>query len=218
MREVFAILAKRPLAGFSKTRLSSCLGEKNTVCLYESFMEDFFTRLKREWKGPVCFFGTPQNDDTFQYFEQFFSRIQMNVDFAFQKELPFFERLKWIFDEIKRKKKDVFIHLTGSDIPDFPFEFLSQVKPGKTDVFLGPDADKGYYYVGASCRYGNIFEGTGKNPLDTILNQCKRLNLTVKTLPEWSDIDSFSDLKKSLKRSESQMPATHACFKRLKPT
>ena len=179
-------------------------------------MEDFFTRLKQKWNGPIYFFGTPNNQDTFRYFHQLFSRIQIKTEFAFQEELPFFKRLKWIFDYIKERQKEVFVHLTGSDIPDFPFEFLTQSRPGKADVFLGPDFDGGYYYVGASCQHGNIFEGIGDNPLDAILNQCRKMMLSVNVLPEWSDIDSFFDLKKSLKRSAFRIPATHACFQRLK--
>ncbi|MCY4523342.1 MAG: DUF2064 domain-containing protein [Halobacteriovoraceae bacterium] len=208
-------MAKKPLIGFSKTRLSSDIGESNALFLYESFIEDFFSRLKKAWNGSICFFATPQTEDTKGYFKNLFAKKDLQVEFYFQEELPFFARLKWIFNQIQKRQKKVFIHLTGSDIPDFPFEFLKNVEPNEKTVYIGPDSDGGYYYVGASCQHGNIFEGAGKNPLDVLLTQCKKMSLNIQILPLWSDIDSLCDLKKSLKRSKLHIPSTYACYKRL---
>ena len=211
MKEIFAVFAKKPLEGFAKTRLADSIGKKQATMLYSAFMKDFFYRLKRVWRNPIWVFYTPSDESSLHYFENFFLKSNLSVRFIPQKELPFFHRLKWLFDCIAQEESNAFIHLTGTDIPDFPFDFLKKAK--SQNVFLGPDVDEGYYYVGAHCSYSTIFDGKGDTPLKTILRQCRKLNIKVNLLPEWSDIDTLPDLKKTLKRSDSRIiPETHRQF------
>ena len=197
MKEIFAVFAKRPLEGFSKTRLADSIGKRKAFMLYSAFMKDFFYRLKRVWKHSIWIFYTPPDESSLHYFDNFFLKSNLPVKFVPQKELSFFHRLKWLFDRVAREESNAFIHLTGTDIPDFPFDFLKRVELGRKNVFLGPDSDEGYYYVGAHCSHSAIFEGKGKTPLKAVLKQCQKLDIGMNLLPEWSDIDTLSDLKKN---------------------
>ena len=197
MKEVFAIFGKRPVAGFSKTRLEKDLGANKAQALYHSFMEEFFQRMNLDMD--LHLFATPREPETESYFKEL---IKRPFKFYFQSELPFFERLKEVFTSFE----DSFIHLTGTDIPDFPFEIIDQVKPGLHEVFIGPDQGGGFYYLGAHCKHSEIFaldlESGADNVLVKIIEKAESLGLKVSLLKKWSDIDAIDDLNAYLLRKK----------------
>lgn len=221
IKELFAVLGKRPKAGLSKTRLAQEIGVQQSLALYQSFMDDFFFRFEEVWgTRPFYFFATPNEGETRRYFDTLFSLFDLMPKFEFQREISFFERLQDIFNRIHfREGGETFIHLTGTDIPDFPFEILKDVDGSSSDVdvFLGPDSDGGYYYIGAHAKHSKIFAiEDAKGPKENLLKQCQRMGLSVKLLKEWSDIDTMEDLKRCLTRSgPEKIPSTHKCWRML---
>ena len=193
MKEVFAIFGKRPIPGFSKTRLEKGLGAEKTQALYSAFMEEFFSRFNLGID--VHLFGAPRDLKTKKYFRDL---IKFPFNFYFQSELPFFERLREVFESFE----DAFVHLTGTDIPDFPFEIIGEAKPEKGRVYIGPDQDGGFYYLGAHSSHSEIFSIDGEgNVLEKIMEKAKSLNLEVTLLRKWSDIDNIDDLKAYIARN-----------------
>lgn len=212
MKEVFVVIGKLPLKGLSKTRLAKSLGEENALILYESFIRDFFKNLSgflNHRPMSFYFFGTPNDEKTRQYFCDCFDEFSINPHtFLFQKEWPFFERLEQVFNEVNELEGECFIHLTGTDIPDFPFKELKKVNPKKEQFFVGPDSDGGFYYLGCESKWEKIFRLDGNLG---IFNSLKRniedLGYNVESLGIWSDIDDESDLKKCLDRSDEKVIA-----------
>ncbi len=194
MKEVLAIIGKRPIKGFSKTRLAKDIGEDLAYKIYQAFIEDFFKSIPTKYK--IYFFGTPDDEETKKYFSE-----KAKIHYFAQAELPFFERLADIFKIIKKEEgEDCFIHLTGTDIPDFPFIELDKVT-GEQDVYIGPDFDGGYYYIGAKSYRSDIFDISVSDGDVNVLEQtkkiCKEKGYSIKLLKTWSDIDTFEDLKNS---------------------
>ena len=132
-------------------------------------------------------------------------------------------RLKGIFDKVNADNEMTFIHLTGTDIPDFPFHYIEDYFGRdivKEDVFIGPDEDGGFYYVGTMAKNSEIFEFedslSSESILKLIIKRCRELNLRVKILEKWSDIDNLNDLKSCLGRSsEKIIPHTYKHSKKL---
>ena len=97
-------------------------------------------------------------------------------------------------------RKNCFVHLTGTDIPDFPFSELDKIN-GESDIYLGPDSDGGYYYVGAKSYYNDVFDidvsDGNSSVLQETLNLCQNKGYTTQLLKSWSDIDTLQDLKNS---------------------
>ena len=216
------VIGKRPMRGFSKTRLARELGEEVSFCLYDAFIKDFFKNLEliqREGGfskrniGKIELFVTPSENNSITYFEEMLTRLGLdNFRIRFQVKKKFFERLKFAFKEINLENNSSFVHLTGTDIPDFPFHFLEQDffnNLQNNDVVIGPDDDGGFYYLGMNSKFYDLFENIddlilGNESISQVLiNQCKKIGLRVRLMEKWSDIDTLSDLKKCVKRGHN---------------
>jgi glycosyltransferase A (GT-A) superfamily protein (DUF2064 family) len=213
MKEIFAVFGKMPLKGYSKTRLAKELGEERAFDLYNSFIKDFSANLLRSKFKSIYIFGAPGNLSTEIFFLKEFSQFKIN--YFPQNELPFFQRLRDVFLKIREKEGDCFIHLTGTDIPDFPFEELEKIDPSKDIIYLGPDIDGGFYYFGAHCKYFDVFgfEFSG-SVLESIQRKIEELGYEVTHLKTWSDIDDLKGLLKALERSSvEKISHTRECFR-----
>lgn len=204
MKEFLVVIGKFPSKGHSKTRLAADLGEDAALDLYRAFIEDFFTRYKAIIPDIKLFFwGTPATQETQDYFEDVFHKLGIAAIYQHQPEQDFFKRLRYIFTAINREYGESFIHLTGTDIPDFPF---SKIKDASKDkVNLGPDNDGGFYYLGAksSCRdifeLGDVIDG-GVNVFESIKQRSLKLGHLVKLITPWSDVDTAEDLLRTMQR------------------
>lgn len=215
VKEIFVVIGKLPEKGFSKTRLAKDVGEELALNLYKSFIEDFFNNYKiHRSNTELYFFGTPESEETKNYFHSVMEKYDLSFEFFFQKEAPFFSRLKDIFENIQKLKGKCFIHLTGTDIPDFPFSLI------QSDLItsIGPDEDGGFYYLGAYSDQAQIFDLKGvKEGGDTvfqaIINKLNDLGSKPRVLRSWSDIDDVKDLNNCIGRSaESLIPKTYSVY------
>lgn len=208
MKQVWAILGKSPIADFAKTRLAKDLGKEQALQAYRYFLEDFFEGLSQHSLNiPIFFFGTPTNEQTRNYFQNLFNQIRLNIHFNFQDDqLSFFPRLKSMFEVIEGQfQEEVFIHLTGTDIPDFPFHFLTETKTEAADI--GPDFDGGFYYLGVNSRFKDILlldVSDGQSSVySSLIRRCEQFGLSINTLPEWGDIDTLADYRRFIQRFEA---------------
>lgn len=199
MNEVFAIVGKKPVMGFSKTRLAEDIGDRWALEFYKAFMHDFFSSLKKNFKGKIYFFYTPDKDDSFQYFQREFQSVGLtDIELVAQPESPFFDRLNFVFNRINEKEGPSYIHLTGTDIPDFPFDKLKSLD--KNRVCVGPDSDGGFYYFGGSSDLDEPFKFQKEDFKSTevfelLKHRLDEIAQPFNELGEWSDIDYLEDLQ-----------------------
>lgn len=202
MKEVFAVIGKMPLLGFSKTRLAKDIGENQALALYHAMIKDFLAGLKQYLNNDICLYLyiTPDTPESFLFFQERLKASSIeNYKILFQPELPFFNRLSYLFKEINKSEGESFVHLTGTDILDFPFSFLKQADTFENNsVSIGPDRDGGYYYIGTISKNDSIFaiegllDGT-TSVFDATLRNINRHHLKVQIFPMWSDIDNIED-------------------------
>lgn len=210
MREVVVIVAKVPLAGFSKTRLANDLGERKTYDLYQCFLRDFFARLAQNLgRRKIYLFITPWSPEGYQFFEQLLNEFDLKAEILAQFEISFFKRLQAIFKIIEKREGGAWVHLTGTDIPDFPFEIFTQPK-SKMSVVVGADTDGGYYYLGSQSKHTVQFEieneiEMGQSVFEATRLKIKEAGLNFETVKTWSDVDTKSDLEKLLKRTSFEI-------------
>lgn len=217
MDEVFAVVGKFPQKGFSKTRLAESIGDENALYCYQAMIRDFLAGYKNKANPlPLYFFYTPSSEETRAFFHEELIRAGVNqFQLIAQPDQDFFQRLKFVFRTIKAKEGSVFVHLTGTDIPDFPFHLLNI---GQATPQIGPDSDGGYFYLGAPSEWHDLFNLEGKfeggsGVFQATIDQAKTLGLNLKQLLPWSDVDNLSDLKNCLARNQKDPEAIRHLWK-----
>ncbi|MDQ3809226.1 MAG: TIGR04282 family arsenosugar biosynthesis glycosyltransferase [Chloroflexota bacterium] len=89
--------------------------------------------------------------------------------------------------------------LLDTDSPTLPRAILEAASERlqQCDVSLGPCADGGYYLIGLRAPRPRLFEDIAwstQGVLRQTLERARESRLSVATLPEWYDVDSFDDL------------------------
>ncbi len=108
-------------------------------------------------------------------------------------------------------EKHRLVGAVGSDHPELAVEEVERgfaLLRGGVDVVLGPATDGGYYFVGvraASLRPEVVpgIEWSTPVVLETTLERCRVLSLSLMLLREGSDVDTHEDLDRLSRRLES---------------
>ena len=102
-----------------------------------------------------------------------------------------------------------------SDLPDLPVKIVKESFNILTyyDTVLGPCKDGGYYLIGFrnDTFLPSVFENipwSMPSVFNFTMGVLRKCNYKVGLLPEWSDIDTFEDVKRLIRRSRSE-PVTH---------
>jgi len=111
------------------------------------------------------------------------------------------ERMHNAFDDAFEKKFKRVV-LIGSDSFELKGEHIEDAfeQLEEHDVVIGPATDGGYYLIGLTKAYPQLFEGKKyghKNVLSELLTEVANANASFSLLPELSDIDTLQDLKDS---------------------
>lgn len=208
MATLTIILAKEPLPGQVKTRLSPPFSPEMACRLYHCFLEDIIEAMVRLRGMEVAIAFTPAGGRGF-----FQNLAPPKVRLVAQEGRDLGERqagaFAWGFDA----GYDVVL-LRGSDTPDLPgdimLEAVEKLGTGSAQVVLGPSRDGGYYLIGLKGLQPRLFEGLSwstDSVLADTLSRARELDLEVHLLPYWRDIDNYADLLDFLKRSSPSLRA-----------
>lgn len=188
------VMAKRPAAGVTKTRLSPALSPRQAADLYERFLLDTMAALgERNDCTPVIAIDSPAS-------APYFSSIAPGVLQVEQVGATLGDRLDEVMSAVLDQGFDHVLAL-GSDSPDLPPAHLdaafAALDRTETDLVLGPSDDGGYYLIGWKHRWAKVVtEVTMSTPqvfADT-LEIAAGLGLTVAVAPPWYDVDTPDDL------------------------
>lgn len=189
---VLIIFVKHPEAGFVKTRLAKAIGKIEAALLYRFFVEAIIRRTETKKLKRIIYY-TPARKK-----KEIMGWLGKNIEIYPQKGGNLGERLssafKWTFEEGARR-----VVVIGTDSPLLGKKvILKAFKELKNNqCVIGPSSDGGYYLLGLSSFYKEIFEGvewgTDKVFKQT-LNTINRLNLKCSLLDEHFDIDNAEDL------------------------
>lgn len=187
------VVAKRPAAGQTKTRLGAVLSPETAATLYECFLRDTLERVRQvpEARPVVAFLP----EDAGAYFAQL---------------APDFERIPQVGPDLGARLDNALSHylhngcdravIMNSDGPTLPAAYLSQAFQelnGPADVVLGPCDDGGYYLIGlkrpAPRLLREVRMSTPRVTADTLALAAAE-GLRVALLPTWYDVDDADSL------------------------
>ena len=198
------VVAKRPRAGKTKTRLSPPLTPEQASALYECFLFDTLDRMRQvcEAQHVIAYLDEPA----------YFRRLALDFELVPQEGNDLGERLDHALTHyLSLGYKHAVI--MDSDSPTLPWTYLSQafdVLSDGADVVLGPCDDGGYYLIGIKRPTPRLLRevhmSTPTVAAETIaLAKDEGLNLIC--LPTWYDVDDAASLFRLRQEIETLDPS-----------
>jgi rSAM/selenodomain-associated transferase 1 len=195
MDNALIVVAKKPVPGFTKTRLCPPLTPEAAASLYRCLMLDTLALMTRLVSADHTVAYTPADAHT--YFEELSPN---GFHLIAQQGAGLGERLAHALNyhlELGYQR----VVIMNSDGPTLPLACLEEAFSGleQADITLGPGHDGGYYLIGLKHLHPELFRNIAWSTDQVIpqtLDICRHLGLLVHQLPEWYDVDVAADLKR----------------------
>lgn len=192
---VLVVFTRTPVSGSVKTRLSSALGADRAVEVYSGLLRRTLETARRSRIGDIELWCTP----TTQHPVLAGFREKFPLELHTQAGADLGERMCFAMEQALKSSRHVV--LIGSDCIDLAvadIDLALEKLAGGFDVVLGPAHDGGYYLVGLSRLYRQLFTdiawGTEK-VLQVTRERVARLQLKLYELPVRRDLDRPEDLR-----------------------
>lgn len=187
------VVAKRPAAGQTKTRLCPPLSGENAAALYECFLRDTLDIMRRVENVQRSIVYLPQSE------EAYFRQLAPDMTLALQQGKSLGERLDHLLSRALTTGSGKAV-VMDSDSPTLPADYVAQAfrQLDDADVVLGPCRDGGYYLIGVKHPQPRILrevEMSTPHVLRDTLALAEEIGLSVALLPEWYDVDTVSELQ-----------------------
>lgn len=197
------LFARFPQLGQVKTRLTAAIGKKEALQLYSNFILDELQTLK-EFKKRLWICYTPADSGA-----AFADWLGRDLYYLKQEGSGLGQRMQSAFRAAFDAGYEQ-VHLLGSDIPDFPLQYLqesAQALQKGYDASICPTKDGGYCLIGFNRRgyRSKVFENiawSGPRVFSRTMNFLDNNRQKTYILPALEDIDTFEDLKRFVKRNE----------------
>lgn len=193
----FGVFAKFWNPGKVKTRLGASIGMDQSASIYQSMLADLLNRLQSVGDRRTIVY-TPEN--ALQSFSQLAKSTGDHWELAAQSDGPLGQRMTHFFESAFAQPSTENVLLIGSDCPtitpatcDAAWEALRH-----NDVVLGPTFDGGYYLIGMSKQFSDVFSGitySTQSVLDQTVALMKKRGLKFELLPKLQDIDELPQLE-----------------------
>jgi rSAM/selenodomain-associated transferase 1 len=202
---VLIVVAKQPIPGQTKTRLSPPLTPEQASALYECFLFDTLDQMRQVDTVQRVIAYLPL--DAQEYFHRFvpeFELLQQNgPDLGSRLDHALTSYLSQGYERVV---------IMDSDSPTLPAAYLSQAFHALSDgadVTLGPCDDGGYYLIGIKQPVPRLLRevqmSTPTVAADTIA-LAEEEGLNVGLLPTWYDIDDAASVLRLMKEIENLDP------------
>ena len=204
--DYFGIFAKYWEPGKVKTRLAASIGNQSASDVYCAILNHLITALNSAADRRVIAYSPIDKAKEFSEFP----RWQLTP----QSDGPLGERMANYFVETFAADADRVV-LIGSDCPDITPEIINEAFESLThsDVVLGPTFDGGYYLVGMSEKFHDIFSDitySTESVLEETLSLAKRNSISCHCLDRLNDIDEIDDLKQYIQQLRDKQTAGEA--------
>ena len=192
LENVLIIFVKYPQAGFVKTRLAKEIGKVKASLLYRLFVETILARTEDTGFTRVIFYSPAHKR------KQIKDWLGPNLKLYPQEEEVLGDRLSYAFRfAFEKGAKRVIV--IGTDSPTLDREVVLDAFERLKNVqcVLGPALDGGYYLLGLSSFYREIFKGiewSSDKVFNQTLESLKKLKIKFSLLDEDFDIDNINDL------------------------
>lgn len=200
MDAVLLVFAKVPRPGRVKTRLTPVLTPAEAAQLYEAFLRDALQLYARLHVDVRLYLAPPFPDvgldgvpDEVTVREQRGEGLGPRMKNAFQE----------VFDADYERAT-----IVGTDHPTLPPSFVRQsfnVIEADSSLCVGPSEDGGFYLLGMSAFYPQLFEGMTYSHGKVFTNTLTRIGRTdarLTVLPRWYDVDTPDTLERMIRDLE----------------
>jgi len=183
---IVCVLAKPPVPGEVKTRLTGVVGQEGAAVLASAFLRDTWSAFSTvDWARAVVSTTGPLGDD----FDDVESWDQGDGDLG--------QRLERTL--VRGLGEAPLVFAVGSDSPGLPLALIEQARDAlaSADAVLGPCADGGFYLLGLKRCPPDLLADLPWSQADTLERVRERLKargLSVAVLPPWFDVDRPEDL------------------------
>ena len=191
---VLIVVAKKPEAGKTKTRLSPPLSQKQVVALYRCLLLDTLDLMQRVEGVDHVIAYTPTTAAA--YFREI---APPGFTLVPQPGHDLGERLHGLLALYLRRGYQQAV-VMSSDGPTLPASLalraFEELGEPLVDVVLGPSDDGGYYLIGLKKPCRALFQVVMSTPtvLRETLEKAREQGLHATCLPTWYDIDTPEDL------------------------
>ena len=187
------VFAKVPRPGAVKTRLTPALTPEEAARVYMAFLRDTLRQVVQlEVDDMRLYLAPPLPDDEID-------GVPAAVSVHEQTGDGMGARMNRALRETLRDGADRAV-LMGSDHPTLPSSFLRQAFRSLEEarsLCVGPTEDGGFYLLGMSTMYPQLFDGMSYSHSEVFADTVARAQQTdaeVTVLPEWYDVDTPQDL------------------------
>jgi uncharacterized protein len=213
MDRALLIVAKRPAAGQTKTRLCPPLSGETAAEVYQAFLYDSLAIMRHVMHVQRTIAYMPAN--ALGYFQ----KLAPDFELFAQQGDTLGERLDHLLTHALQQGAQAAI-VMSSDSPTLPADYIEQaflrLEQG-ADVVLGPSDDGGYYLIGVKQPQPRLLREVQMSTptvLQETLALASELTLVVHLLPAWYDVDTIDELERlsqelSLQASQNQLIASH---------
>ena len=205
MRRALMVMAKEPVVGRTKTRLSPPLSGQQATDLYRCLLLDTL-ELMRQVEGVQSIIAYLPSDAG-PFFRRF---APPGFDFVPQVGDDLGERLDNVLTYCLHKGYHQAV-VMDSDSPTLPVAYLEQafreLDDPTVDVVLGPCDDGGYYLIGLESPCSALFRGivmSTPTVMAETLERAQEQGLRVACLPRWYDVDTSEELERLIEELRSQ--------------
>ncbi len=195
-RNVLIVFAREPVPGRVKTRLAAAIGDIAAADAYSLMLENVLNNC-RKLTGVETIVFWDCDATSLPLLE---NRYECRSKLQAAGKLG--QRMQAAFAEMFGSGCD-HCCIIGSDSPDLPLAYIQEafnrLTLPQTDAVFGPTHDGGYYLLGLSRLWPQLFENIGWSTPLTLrqsLDAAEKAGIKVALLPEWYDIDTLDDLEK----------------------
>ena len=186
------VVAKRPAAGHTKTRLCPPLSGDAAAALYECFLRDTLDIMRAVPLVQRTVVFLPEDADGY------FKDLAPDMTLVLQQGDTLGERLDHLLAHVLGNGAERAV-VMDSDSPTLPAAFIEDAfsRLHSADVVLGPCRDGGYYLIGMSRPHPRLLrevQMSTPHVLADTLALAQELGVTVSLLPEWYDVDTAAEL------------------------
>lgn len=216
MSSVLLVFAKVPRPGNVKTRLTPVLTPEEAAQLYDAFLHDALDLYSELAVDVQLYLAPPLPDDGLDEIPE---RISVHEQVGDGLGLRMQRAFQEAFDDGYDRAAVV-----GTDHPTLPLAFLRQsfeVLDAPKSICIGPSEDGGFYLLGMSAFYPQLFEGMTYSHGEVFTDTRARAGTTdaqLTVLSQWYDVDTPAALQRlirDLDEIDVDAPQTRATIEEL---
>ncbi len=187
------LMTRIPEPGLTKKRLETHFSKEECTLLHCAFIKDMMAALEQQCANYQVVYDPKGN--LVNLARLFAKQIKLVPQKGTSLGEKMLNAMVWGFEQGNAK-----VALLGTDIPTIEPETIQKADDllDSYDVVLGPAVDGGYYLIGMKYLYKDLFslEKWGHGAvLQQTIQILDNLGLTWTLLPQYRDIDCFSDVQ-----------------------